>query len=90
VIFQFIGLIIWGLIIGALARLFKRGRQNLSLLATLALGVISAIIAGVIARFLGVGNVFELNFLGVVLAVVIGVVLIGVAENMSGRGRSRV
>ena len=55
--FNIIGLLIVGLIIGALARLIKPGRQRLSLLATMALGVVGA--------------------------------LIGVAEGMSSKGRSR-
>lgn len=35
-----IGFIVAGLIIGALARLIKPGKQNLGLLATLALGLV--------------------------------------------------
>lgn len=41
-----------GLVIGALARLLKPGRQRLSLLATLLLGVVGALIGGVVASLL--------------------------------------
>ena len=41
-----IGFIVAGLIIGALARLVKPGRQNLGLVATLLLGLAGSLIGG--------------------------------------------
>lgn len=41
-----IGFIVAGLVIGALARLIKPGRQNLSVLMTLLLGLAGSISAG--------------------------------------------
>ncbi|TFV63610.1 UNVERIFIED_ORG: GlsB/YeaQ/YmgE family stress response membrane protein [Bacillus sp. AZ43] len=83
-----LGLIVVGLIIGALARLIKPGRQRLSILATLLLGVVGALIGGVVASLLGTGDIWELNVIGFIVAVVAAVLLIGVAEGVSG-GRSR-
>jgi uncharacterized membrane protein YeaQ/YmgE (transglycosylase-associated protein family) len=84
-----IGFIVAGLIIGALARLIKPGKQNLSLLATLLLGLVGSVIGGIIASVLGTGSIWELNILGFILAVVAAVLLIGVAEGMNGsRARS--
>ena len=86
-----IGFIIAGLIIGALARLIKPGRQNLSILATLGLGLVGSVIGGVIASILGTGSIWELNVLGFVLAVVASVLLIGVAESLtSGRSNKQL
>jgi uncharacterized membrane protein YeaQ/YmgE (transglycosylase-associated protein family) len=82
-----IGFIIAGLVIGALARLIKPGKQNLGLFATLLLGLAGSVIGGVIASLLGTGNVFELNFLGFIVAVIASVMLIGVAEGLTGRRR---
>ncbi len=79
-----IGFLVAGLIIGALARLFKSGSQNLSLLATLGLGVVGSLIGGVVANLLGTGSIFELNVIGFIVAVVAAVLLIGIAESMSG------
>ena len=83
-----IGFIVAGLVIGALARLIKPGRQNLSILMTLLLGLAGSVIGGLVANVLGTGDIFELNFLGFVVAVAAAVLLIGVAENMAG-SRSR-
>ena len=83
-----IGFLVAGLVIGALARLLKPGKQNLSLLWTLLLGLAGSVVGGVIANLLGTGNIFELDFLGFVVAVVAAVLLIGVAEGMAGKQRS--
>ena len=83
-----IGFIVAGLIIGALARLFTPGKQKLGLLATLLLGLAGSVIGGTVANILGTGGIFELNVLGFVLAVVFAVLLIGVAESLSGRNRT--
>ena len=85
---QILGLILVGLVIGALARLIKPGRQRLSLVMTLVLGVVAALIGGLIASFLGTGNIFELNIIGFVVAVIAAVLLLGVAEGTAG-GRRR-
>ena len=85
-----IGFIVAGLVIGALARLLKPGRQNLGVLATQALGLVGSVIGGVVANALGTGDIMELNVLGFVVAVLASLALIGVAEALMGRPRSRV
>ena len=87
---QILGLIVVGLIIGALARLIKPGRQRLSILATLLLGVVGALIGGVVASLLGTGDIFELNVLGFIIAVVAAVVLVGAYAGVAGRGSRAV
>ncbi|WP_086820648.1 GlsB/YeaQ/YmgE family stress response membrane protein [Allokutzneria sp. NRRL B-24872] len=78
-----IGFIVAGLIIGVLARLITPGRQRLSILATLLLGLVGSVIGGTIANLLGTGDIWELNTLGFVIAVVASVALIGVAEGIA-------
>lgn len=75
-----LGFIVAGLIIGALARLFKPGKQNLGLIATLLLGLAGSVIGGLVANLLGTGGIFELNILGFIVAVVAAVLLVGTAE----------
>ena len=84
-----IGFLVAGLIIGALARLIKPGKQNLGVLATLGLGVVGSLIGGVIAQFFGTGSIWELNVLGFVLAVIAAVLLVGVAEATVGKNKVR-
>ena len=84
------GFLVAGLIIGALARLIKPGKQNLGLLATLGLGLVGSLIGGLIAQLFGTGDIFELNILGFVLAVIAAVLLIGVAEGLAGKNNSTV
>lgn len=84
-----IGFIVAGLVIGALARLIKPGRQRLSLLVTLLLGLAGSVIGGLIANLLGTGGIFELNVIGFIAAVIAAVLLIGVAEGASSRSATR-
>jgi uncharacterized membrane protein YeaQ/YmgE (transglycosylase-associated protein family) len=84
-VIQILGLLFIGLVIGALARLVKPGRQRLSIGMTLVLGVVGALIGGFLASLIGTGDIFELNFLGFVFAVIAAVLLVGVAEGASGR-----
>ena len=79
-IFQILGLLLVGLIIGALARLLLPGRQKIGLVLTLVLGVIGAFIGGAIASALGDGGIFELNVIGFIAAVAASVGLLAVAE----------
>jgi len=84
-----IGFLVAGLIIGALARLIKPGKQNLGLLATLGLGLVGSLIGGFIAQIFGTGDIWELNVIGFVLAVIAAVLLIGVAEAVVGKDKSK-
>jgi uncharacterized membrane protein YeaQ/YmgE (transglycosylase-associated protein family) len=78
-----IGFIVAGLVIGALARLIKPGKQRLGIIATLLLGLVGSVIGGTIANLLGTGDIMELNVLGFIVAVVASVLLIGVAEGIA-------
>lgn len=86
---QIIGFLVFGLVVGALARLIKPGKQNLSILMTLLLGVAGSVIGGLIASFLGTGDIFELNILGSIIAIISAVVLIGVVEGSTHGKKSR-
>lgn len=87
---QILGLIVVGLIIGALARLIKPGRQSIGLLWTLLLGIAGALIGGVIASAIGEGDIFELNFIGTIVGIVAAVLLIALAEGFGvGQDRTR-
>jgi uncharacterized membrane protein YeaQ/YmgE (transglycosylase-associated protein family) len=75
-----IGFIVFGLVVGIVARLIVPGRQKLTFGATVLLGVIGSVIGGVVANALGTGDILELNFLGAVVAILASVVLIVIGE----------
>jgi uncharacterized membrane protein YeaQ/YmgE (transglycosylase-associated protein family) len=83
-----IGFIVAGLIIGLLARLLLPGRQKIGLLWTLLLGLAGSVIGGGIANLIHSGDIFELNFIGFVVAVLSSVVLLAIAES-AGLGAGR-
>ncbi|MPZ74682.1 MAG: GlsB/YeaQ/YmgE family stress response membrane protein [Nitriliruptorales bacterium] len=80
-----IGFIVAGLVIGALARLIKPGRQGIGLLGTLLVGLAGSVVGGVIANLLGTGDIWELNVLGFIVAVISAILLLGVVEGAAAR-----
>ncbi|QXG76153.1 hypothetical protein KUM42_00825 [Modestobacter sp. L9-4] len=83
-----ISFLVFGLVVGAIARLIKPGKQNLSILATLGLGVVGSLVGGLVASTFGTGDFGELNILGAIVAIVVAFLLIGVAESLSNGRRS--
>jgi uncharacterized membrane protein YeaQ/YmgE (transglycosylase-associated protein family) len=81
-----IGFIVFGLVVGALARLIKPGRQHLSVVVTLLVGLAGSVIGGLIANALGTGDMFELNTLGAIAAIISAVLLLGIAEGIASKG----
>ena len=77
-----IGFVVFGLVVGVLARLAVPGRQELSLAMTVLLGVIGSVIGGIVANALGTGDVFELNIIGSLVAIASSVVLIVIGERV--------
>ena len=88
-----IGFVVFGLVVGVLARLLVPGRQHLSIWMTVLLGLIGSVVGGLVANALGTGDIFELNILGSIVAIATAIVLIivgdriGAIGNRSGRGR---
>ena len=73
-----IGLIVAGLIIGALGRLVHPGADPMPIWLTLVIGIAASLIAGVLIG----------GLLGFVLAVVIAAVLVGVVGNVRRGSRT--
>ena len=72
-----IGLIIAGLIVGALGRLFHPGRDPMGLLATIGIGIASVIVAGLLIGHHGI-----LTF---IVAIGIGVLLVALVGRLAAR-----
>jgi len=82
--------IIVGAIIGGLGRLVIRGKQNISLVMTVVIGIAAALVGGFIANALGVGNTSGIDWIKLVIQVVlaaIGVSLYTGGSTTMGRAR---
>ena len=77
-----IGFIVFGLVVGLLARLVVPGRQHLSIGMTLLLGLVGSVVGGVVANALGTGDVFELNIIGSIVAIAAAAFLIIVGDRV--------
>ena len=84
-----IGFLVFGLVVGVLARLVVPGRQHLTLWMTLLLGLLGSVVGGVVANALGTGDLFELNVIGSLVAIAAAVVLIVIGERVGWLARRR-
>lgn len=75
-----IGFIVFGLVVGIVARLVVPGRQHLSIWMTLLLGVLGSVVGGIVANLFGTGDIFELNIIGSLVAFAAAVVLVVMGE----------
>ena len=83
-----IGFIVFGLVVGFVARLLVPGRQRFGIWRTLLIGVVGSVAGGVVATALGTGEWDELNILGSLVAFAVAVVLVVLGERI-GLGRDR-
>ena len=81
-----IGFLVFGLFVGALARMIVPGRQHMSIWMTLLLGVVGSVVGGLVANLLGTGSIWELNVIGGLVAIGSAVALVSIGE---GATRSR-
>lgn len=76
-ILTLIGWAVFGLIIGAIARLLVPGPQSIGLLATMALGVVGSFIGGFLAYLIFGGEPFQpSNWIGSIIGGVIALMVI--------------
>lgn len=83
-----ISAIIIGLIIGALGRLLVRGRQHISILVTILVGIVAALIGSWIATMLHVNNTPGIDWIELLIQVVLAA--IGVSLVAGGTSRRRI
>ena len=74
-------------IIGALGRLVVRGKQDISVIATILIGIVAALIGTFIAKALGVGDTNGVDWIKLVIQV--GLAAVGVTVFAGSRTRAR-
>jgi uncharacterized membrane protein YeaQ/YmgE (transglycosylase-associated protein family) len=82
---ELIGLLIFGAIIGALARLVMPGRQSIGILWTIVLGVLGALAGYFLAGLLGVAQTGGIDWIRWVISVIVAVILISIYIGAAGR-----
>jgi uncharacterized membrane protein YeaQ/YmgE (transglycosylase-associated protein family) len=86
-----VAVIIWtiiiGAIIGALGRLVVPGRQHISMLVTIVIGIVAAFIGFLIASALGVAHTSGINWIEHLIQVVLAAIGVALIAGTGGRRR---
>jgi uncharacterized membrane protein YeaQ/YmgE (transglycosylase-associated protein family) len=84
-----IGEILWGIIggaiVGYLGRLLLPGRQNISALVTVLVGILAATLGGLIAGWLGVGDTRGIDWIRHIIQLALAVLFVWLAQRLSNR-----
>jgi uncharacterized membrane protein YeaQ/YmgE (transglycosylase-associated protein family) len=83
-----IGAIIIGAVIGALGRLFAPGRQNISIIVTIIVGIIAALVGTAIVGPLR--DTDGLDWVELLVQLVLAVIGVMIAARVLGKNRRRV
>lgn len=85
---EIIGVIIAGAIIGALARFVMPGRQGISVLVTVILGILGVLIGYYLAAALGVDATAGIDWIRWIISIIVAVLLIGIYGAVTGRKKA--
>lgn len=85
----FVGLIIAGIIIGALGRLLLPGQQKIGFLATMAVGIVGTLIGYGIAAGLGVNDTKGIDWIRWIISIAVSALLVSLLVKFTGRGARR-
>ena len=86
-IVELIGLIIFGAVIGALARLFMKGDQNIGMVWTIVLGALGALAGYWLAGLLGVAETGGVDWLRWIISILAAMAFIAIYL-VATRGRT--
>ncbi|NCT90283.1 GlsB/YeaQ/YmgE family stress response membrane protein [Cellulomonas sp. APG4] len=82
-----IAAIVVGLIIGALGRLFAPGKQNISILVTIIVGILAALLGTWLAGVIGVEDTGGIDWIELAIQIGLAVVGVTIAANLLGSRR---
>jgi uncharacterized membrane protein YeaQ/YmgE (transglycosylase-associated protein family) len=83
-----ISAIVIGLIIGVLGRLVLPGRQNISVILTILVGIVAALVGTALAGALDVADTDGIDWIELLLQVVLAAVGVGLLSAMRSRSRA--
>lgn len=79
--------LVFGLVVGFIARAIMPGTQKMGMLATMLLGVVGSFIGGFIGAVLTDSRVFDFNTAGLIGSIVGALIALAVAGGVFTRGR---
>ena len=85
---EIIGLIIFGAVIGALARLVLPGRQNISLLVTVIIGIVGALAGYYIWGAIGGTDTSGIDWIRWFISIAVTAILVVLYSSLTGRRRA--
>ena len=80
-----IGALVVGAIIGALGRLILPGKQNISLVVTILIGIVANVLVTVIVRQLGYANQSGIAWIPLILGAIVAALLIVVYGRVTSK-----
>ena len=85
-----IGTIIFGAVIGVLARLVLPGRQNISMVMTVVLGIIGALVGYFVWGAIGGGDTGGIDWIRWIISIAAAALLVSLYVGMTGRNRRAI
>jgi len=82
-----IGTIIFGAVIGILARLFLPGRQRIGMIMTVLIGIVGALIGYWLAGLFGVAATSGIDWIRWIFSIVVAAILVVGYERIMGRSK---
>jgi uncharacterized membrane protein YeaQ/YmgE (transglycosylase-associated protein family) len=82
--------LVFGIVVGFIARAVMPGSQKMSVLATMLLGVVGSFIGGFIGALLTDSRVMDFNTAGIIGSVIGALIALAVAGGVFTRGRATV
>ena len=80
-----IGAIVVGAIIGALGRLILPGKQNISLIVTILIGIVANVIVTLVVRQLGYANQSGIAWIPLILGAIVAAIIIVLYGRMTSK-----
>ena len=85
--FNIVGTIIFGAVIGILARLFLPGRQHIGMIMTVLIGIVGALIGYWLAGLFGVAATSGIDWIRWIFSIVVAAILVVGYERIMGRSK---
>ena len=84
-LWEILGTIVFGAVIGVLARIVLPGKQNINMIVTVILGVLGALIGYWLAGLLGVSSTGGIDWTRWLISIVVAAVLVVIYGSVTGK-----